>query len=597
MSSRFLALMGDAERLASLRADLAGIRGMSLHEVAPDLFVVTNSDLKLHHLADQSGVVLGTLFHRYGASREVETLPIPDADAVAKTRGRFLLDRYWGRYLAVLRSGDGLLAFRDPTGMFPCVYVEGEGLIALASEPSLIAALGLIEPEVDTLAVARSLLLCGLPEENTALRGIRRLLPGTRLERYDRLTTTVATWSPWNYESQDSVNSVEEQAEKLRRISQHCIAAWSNKYDHGLLGLSGGLDSSIVAVGLVKAGNHLSGLTLITDDPLGDERRYCDIVTQHLGLPIFSEKYDLAEIDLDRSSVAHLPTPFGRMDSMAYDAALTKIGRQVQANAIFSGNGGDNVFYLSRSARALADRIMAEGLSLGALETAQDICRLTGTNIFSVAKHAVQAWRAASAGYDWQIDRTFLSQSIATDKILCAVNHPWLSAPCGRNLPGKAAHIAMIVRMQHSLDAYYERGGTEVIHPLVSQPILEFCLGIPTWYQCEGGRDRSVARRAYARELPAKIIERRGKGSPQGFIYQIFYRYRAEIRERIMDGFLGGAGLIDRRAVEATLRSDHRLTDAEVLRLMLFVDTEAWIRHWRLRNVHAGEGLNGARTA
>lgn len=61
MSSRFLALMGDAERLASLRADLAGIRGMSLHEVAPDLFVVTNSDLKLHHLADQSGVVLGTL--------------------------------------------------------------------------------------------------------------------------------------------------------------------------------------------------------------------------------------------------------------------------------------------------------------------------------------------------------------------------------------------------------------------------------------------------------------------------------------------------------------------------------------------------------
>src|SRR3546814_5721791 len=67
-----------------------------------------------------------------------------------------------------------------------------------------------------------------------------------------------------------------------------------------------------------------------------------------------------------------------------------------------------------------------------------------------------------------------------------------------------------------------------VIHPLLSQPVIEHCLAIPTWLQCAGGCDRSIARQAFKPDLPAKVIERRGKGSPQGFIYQIFYRFRSE---------------------------------------------------------------------
>src|SRR3546814_1794953 len=89
-------------------------------------------------------------------------------------------------------------------------------------------------------------------------------------------------------------------------------------------------------------------------------------------------------------------------------------------------------------------------------------------------------------GYRWQTDRTFLSQT-ALHHASGDIRHPWLIPPTGDVLPGKAAHIAMVLRAQYSLDAYSERAGLPVIHPLLSQPVIEHCLAIPTWLQCAGG--------------------------------------------------------------------------------------------------------------
>src|SRR3546814_517267 len=190
---------------------------------------------------------------------------------------------------------------------------------------------------------------------------------------------------------------------------------------------------------------------------------------------------------------------------------------------------------MSRSARALADRFISHGSPGGVLETAGDISRLTGSSVIKVMRGALGSWRMRAHGYRWQTDRTFLSQT-ALHHASGDIRHPWLIPPTGDVLPGKAAHIAMVLRAQYSLDAYSERAGLPVIHPLLSQPVIEHCLAIPTWLQCAGGCDRSIARQAFKPDLPAKVIERRGKGSPQGFIYQIFYRFADEIRQRILDG-------------------------------------------------------------
>ncbi|MGK4422636.1 asparagine synthase-related protein, partial [Klebsiella pneumoniae] len=56
------------------------------------------------------------------------------------------------------------------------------------------------------------------------------------------------------------------------------------------------------------------------------------------------------------------------------------------------------------------------------------------------------------------------------------------------------------------------------VSPLLSQPLVETCLGVPSWLWFEGGRNRVVARRAFAGDLPADVIWRRSKGTPDSFV-------------------------------------------------------------------------------
>src|SRR3546814_7101618 len=90
-------------------------------------------------------------------------------------------------------------------------------------------------------------------------------------------------------------------------------------------------------------------------------------------------------------------------------------------------------------------------------------------------------------------------------------------------------------------------------HPLVSQPIVEACLSVPSWEACRGGSDRSFARRSFARDLPASVIERRVKGGPDQFALQILRTQLPTIRARLLEGVLVRNHVADKSAIEAAL--------------------------------------------
>src|SRR3546814_3242186 len=75
-------------------------------------------------------------------------------------------------------------------------------------------------------------------------------------------------WSPWT--------CVDRQAPNLntfRQIVLDCITAWATQFPSILIGVSGGLDSSIVALG-VRHHAELHAFTIATGDPRGDERSF-----------------------------------------------------------------------------------------------------------------------------------------------------------------------------------------------------------------------------------------------------------------------------------------------------------------------------------
>lgn len=529
---------------------------------------------------DADSMVIGTLFHRHGPPRATEMLGEAERAALAQGGREALLKSWWGGYLALWSKGDVIQILRDPSAALPCFRARSGSTQLFASDVELLSLAGADLGGIAWDRLGRFLYSSGLPTTETALGGVGVLLAGEVLTLDGASEATMRGWSPWDFVTPRSGEESAATAERLRRVVEQCVSTWSSLYRHPLLSLSGGLDSSIIAACLARANRNAACLTLYTDDPAGDERAYAQALCDELGLPLEACRYDLAQVDLGHALGAHLPYPIGRAEAQPYEAAHRAIAARIDADAFFSGNGGDNVFAFSQSAAALADRMLSEGPGAGAFATLRDICRHTNAGPLRVTRAAVRVARQPP-GYRWKPNLGFLHPDLAAALRGLVFAHPWLEAPRGA-LPGKAVHIAGLLRAHLNLESDRSRIAS-LVNPLLSQPILEACLSIPTWQWREGGRDRAVARAAFAGWLPREIVERRVKGTPDPFCGEIVRRRRAELRERLMDGQLARRGILDPGAVEEALRPDRQTTGEENVRLLELVNAEAWTATWSSR--------------
>ncbi|MFK4873809.1 asparagine synthase-related protein [Novosphingobium sp. ZW T3_23] len=569
---------------------IARLTGLPYRAEQDRLVILTDRSEALYRVG--CGLVSGTLFHRFGSARPIgyeEELDLGPQPA------KRLLQRYWGSYVAVLLSADAVMVIRDPSGATPAHYAEADGLVLVASDAALLQDAGAISGEIDDEALARHIYLADLPLPDAPLAGARRLSPGSALKvtAGDILCETL--WNPWNFVEPASVpRSLDEVAAALSRTTGNCIQAWANCFSSILVGVSGGLDSSIVTACLAGREQAVTGLTLVAPDPAGDERGYASALCEHLGVTLREEYYALEDVDPVKSCVSHLAFPSGRTQSQAYNAAVSRAMQGCGAEAFFTGNGGDNVFFLSQSTRGLID-LRRSGASIGeAWQALRDICALTGCSFAAAIRQARKIARGPSR-YEWRPDLRFLSDATIRKCAEASPEHPWLDAPPGA-LPGKAAHIAMILRIQNHVEGFDPITGPLVVNPLLSQPILEECLAIPTWLCFSGGRDRAVARRAYRDRLPAMVADRRVKGGPDGFASAVLEANLPQIRDRLLGGRLAERGIIDLAAVEQALRPGAADRGPSFVPLLFFLDMEGWIEHWMVRSSQTNSPTCGERS-
>lgn len=523
------------------------------------------------------GVIIGTIFDRSGLTRRRQRLEPDEADLVGGAPASVLCDRYWGGFVALVRRGDTIDIVRDPSGALPCYYARQGPNLFIASNPGLLVDTGLVETSLDYTEIAWQQWSMFLPSGRTALKGIFELRPGFVLSAAAAGLDVKAYWSPWRHVDPQQGRDGSSQEERLRDTTLACVRSWSSCYDHVLLGFSGGLDSSLVAAGLANGLNSVTLMNMVTHEARGDEREFARAGASHLGLPLKEIFYDINDVAVDRSSVAHLPRPSGRTHEQAYDAAVARTAQQTGAVALFTGNGGDNVFFKTRSARPIVDRLRRDGPS-AAMSTMGDVRALTGCG---AAQALVEAWKVIRSGprYRWKPQRAFLRDAMVSKCAEIALDHPWLDLPHGA-LPGKAAHVAMILRMLPHLEGAVLPDAIPTINPLASQPLIELCLSMPTWSMVRGGCDRAAARRAFSNLLPPEIIERRSKGGPDAFAVEVLRVHLASSRERLLDGQLAARELIDRTALEGALNAQRLGIGTEYVRLLALLDCEAWTRTW-----------------
>jgi asparagine synthase (glutamine-hydrolysing) len=576
----FILLLGeDIAELQGRAARAAQIMSWQCRWIDERMALLADERMQLAAAPGITGTaVLGTLFHRHGPGEPIAALDTVLAQAIQEGRTSLLLERYWGAYLAVSRTEGGLSVLRDPSGFMPCYYQGvGSSLAITSSVPALVRA-GLLRPHLSWDGIAQILCRGGLPASFTAIERVQELLPGNALHLEDGRLCTMSHWSPWDHVKTGRAEDPSAWAERLRRTVDSSVGAWARLFGHVLATVSGGLDSSIVLTSAKRAATRVTSITLSTDDPAGDERSFARQICAHVGSPLVEAEYDLADLVLLQSSRSRLPRPIGRTPELAYDAAVGRVAGQIGADALFTGNGGDNVFAYSQSAGAIADRLRSNGISSELWSTTRDVCLLTGCNMFQAARAGLRMTRG-SGRYRWRPEQRLLAAQVAAQFDADTSTHPWLDTPPDA-LPGKAAHIAALLRIQQHLDGTGRFNGTVVVNPLMSQPIVEACLAIPSWMWCHGGRNRAVARLAFSNAMPAAIVGRTSKGGPDGFGTRILSCNRDRIAERVLNGHLARQGLIDRAAIEAMLFTQRPDLGPEQLRLLEFLDTEAWIDHW-----------------
>ncbi|HZF43648.1 MAG TPA: asparagine synthase-related protein [Sphingomonadaceae bacterium] len=529
---------------------------------------------------EAGGVVLGTTIMRGACSPLAELTPAHQR-SVAQSRGEWLIDACWGGYIAMLAQPERRTVeiLRAPLGDLPCYVVRVEGAVLLASDVQLLLAGASMRPELSSAALARHLAPGDIRRRETCLHGVEELAGGERITITPDVIERRALWSPWRSATSPSpLPTAEDAAARVSDAAQHCVSARVNRGSHVLLKLSGGLDSSILAACLARAGQPHSCLTLVTEDPAGDERRYAREVARALQVPLIEAVRQVGTVNLRRSAAARLPRPTARSFTQESDRIAADAASEVGADLIFDGGGGDNVFCSQQSVRPLIDALRCR-VGVGAvIETATSIASLAQVSIATVARRAlIGRWRG-TCRYAWPLDLRYLSDE-ARQAAAAAAAHPWLEAPPGA-LPGKAAHVALVMAAQSVVEGEDVQDAISTYSPLISQPLVEACLEVPSWLWFQDGLNRWIARKAFADDLPADVAFRRSKGSPDSFVADIFDANRATVRDMLLGGELARLGLLDLPRLGPALRDTGPLRSHDFLRLMQLVDAEAWARSW-----------------
>lgn len=579
MLARYLAIVGRRDPMGSRQSiearalALPGMRriiatsGLKLYTDAPEPCLLENG----------GGAILGPLFRRARMAAPVSGLTLAEAEAILASRGQLLIDDFWGGYVAFLAdaaAGEAAV-LRAPFGELDCVHVDQDGLIILASDLALLRECAGFRAACDWPMVAAHLSTTGLRHEQTCVAGVRELLWGTRLVLDSDSVRVEDAWSPWHFARRRDQNCDPDAAEvQLRETARTCIAARASRFDHVLVMLSGGLDSSILAWCVAQSRTAFSCLNLTTGDPTGDERDYARLVAKALGAELLEAAHDIGDVDVAHSAAAHLPRPVARAFAQATRRRKLEAARRAGATAIFDGGGGDNLFCFLQSVAPVADRLRVEGVGAGAWQSACDMARLAETNVVTVALRAMRRAWLRSPAWRWPIEESFMAPGVAS-AMAGRPTHRWLTPTVGA-LPGSAAHIALLIAVENLLETV--DGPLPELSPLMAQPLVEHCLTIPSWMWCAQGRDRMVARRAFAHRLPAEIVDRRSKGTPDGFVAALFDANRAKLTELLADGVLAENSLVDRQALLAALADTRPLKGHDYVRILRIADVEAWAR-------------------
>lgn len=519
------------------------------------------------HLPGVAGALIGEAFDGDAARRgQGVDLDMLGFGARADDCAWRLVQRAFGRYVAILNDDQGpVRVLRDPLG---AMNAFGWRLGPLRFIGSRLPDLPALWPK--TLGVDWSVIGAILRQKNLAgicspLAGVMLYPPGVLADEHGQ---GPRLWSPASLARQVAPHA---QPEELRDVVDGVVAAFAQRRTNVFCEMSGGLDSAIVATSLAKVGAPLRYGVNHAFPERGDERAYAQDLADKIGAPLViveRDRLDLTPAKLLEGSGGMRPNyACGDPD---HDADLAARQQADGVDAMFTGCGGDGVFYQPATPSLVGD--VLKGLAGPRLAGLEALARRNGTTVWSIlAKSRTEKNLTAGAGV-----QRFLSSEVAAP---APDLHPWLSE--AQDLPpAKQLQVLMIVNGLGSLGDSRHHAAGDVIDPLMSQPVVEFCLRTPAGRLAVGPINRPFARKAFAERLPASILTRPSKGAVTSFFLRSLADSLDEMRPFLLEGQLAAAGMFDLESLDEVLCREQFISNNSASQIFILLALEAWTRRW-----------------
>lgn len=564
-------------------------------------------------LANNQGAILGALFCRTNPdtaeSREARLTPA-ETQLIIDSRGRHLIQRYWGTYLAIVRDNTtGVYnVLRDPTGNLPCYYTKCDRIHVFFSEMEDLLRYFPARLSIDWSHLAARLLAGFHYSRECGLREIEDILGGEWITLSAKDKRHATLWHPAQFCKDSGTEDEREAAMLLRSTMLNVVRTLSESHSNVLLRLSGGLDSSIVATCLAQHASrpHVTcvnfyiatdygdeasgplppGLTRRDREKVkriigaADEREFARFVATKCGFSLIEKEKRASDLRFDRMEDAPLvPRPSHFALLIFEDDVGSECAMSTRSSACFGGEAGDTVLYNTQRAIGALDYAYLHPFSPGLLRHIRVTAHLSRESYPRVL------WKSIKHGllraplherYDRMGRPHLLVNDAANGVGRDHFRHPWIdSSP--RLCPGKRQHLLgisnYIATYAHVLRSHRIAPS---VHPFASQPVVEFCLRTPTYVLLADGVSRGLARRAFRDILPPEIVRRTVKGGSMAFLQDVVRVNLNYIRERLLDGILVRERLLDRDKLESFLVKDQAFLSVTANQIVDYLACEGW---------------------
>jgi asparagine synthase (glutamine-hydrolysing) len=493
-----------------------------------------------------------------------------------------------------------LLLARDRVGIKPLYYWLSEKSLVFGSEMKALLADPEVKPEVVPEMIDRFLTFLYVPGEETLLRNVHKLAPGSYLVAR-RGKTEIRTY--WDLQfSPNSITEAQAKDELLELLEESVRLHMISDVPVGFL-LSGGVDSTAMlgfAVG--KSKWPLSSYTLGFSAPgIIDERPYASLAAKEYGTEHHETTISSKEFaDFLPKFAWYMEEPVCEPQAVAlyYVSRLAK----KYVKVLISGEGGDEAFAGYQTFRGVLwlERLKSVLGPLASLAAPGAAYLNQAADLERVRKYAPLLSRPfgdyyygrtyAPEGYFNSEFRNLYSKDFAgfVDKgfsVLPARNH--LHSGHAKSILNRMLYVDTKTSLPDDLllkaDKMTMANSIELRVPLLDHKILEFAASLPENLKVRGFTTKYIAKAALQSRVPEEILHRKKAGFPVPYESWLRTELKGWMQDVLLDRQTTVRGYFNRNAIEGLIAENSR-SGKYSKELLSLVVLELWQRSFLAGN-------------